>query len=1602
MDYSPLVTEQLILCCQCGTAIPPNPSNMCLNCIRNEVDITEGIPKQGTLYFCRNCERYLQPPAIWISAQLENAGFIWTEPHSKRVKLKLTIQKEVFASTILQQIFEVEFVVSHQQCNDCARVMAQNTWQAIVQVRQKVNHKRTFLYLEQLILKHNAHKDTINIKEVKDGIDFFYAQRSHAIKMVEFLNAVVPIKFKTSEQLISTDIHSNISNYKFSYSVEIVPICKDDLVCLPLKVARSLGNISPLVVCYRIGNSIHIMDPNTLAVGDIPTTVFWRIPFTSLATPKELTEYYVLDVEPLGPVRGKFVLADIQVARTSDFGRNDTTSFARSHLGGILHPGDTALGYDLSSSNFNNNVYDTLNRNELPDVILIKKSFPNRRKKIKSRNWKLKSLAKEQEEMAPRKQESERMEQDLEMFLRDLEEDPELRQTINLYKNPNPRGNKNIEMDLDGNLEINEKKDEDEEDEENFPDVNLGELLEDLNINDDEYIEAFSSITNRQSLPMTTIPSAHIPPDTILQLNQVLSNLASNDNSLRSAAEQQLNEQWIAQRPDLLLVGLAQLGRNHEATHGRSFSFVLIRRIAFKAQSQASKGEELTIWDLLQETSRQAIKNDLLISLSVEQENTVRHKVCDAVSEVAKNSFLKGQKWTELLPALFEASESPSAEHREAAFRIFSAVPNLITDQPTDILKQIFSANLQDIHSPAGRMAALKAAVAFMLEADKQSCISFAELMPQMLEVLSPLVAQRDEDGLVDGIMVFIELGENLPRVFKPVLINVLPFAVNLMKDKSLEDGTRQTALELLLTLSEASPSMMRKTPDFCAQVIPIALEMMTELEDFEDWYTTDDLEDDDNDENYVIGEHAMDRLARHLGGKAVLPITFQYIPTMLGSERWVQRHAALMAISAIGEGCIKIMKDELGKIIELVSPYLRDPHPRVRYAACNAIGQMSTDFQDTLQKKFHQLVLTHLIPVMAAPEPRVQAHAAAALVNFCEAADKSILEPYLDTIFERLLVLLNSGRTYVQEQAITTIATVADSAEDRFVKYYSAIMPLLINVLRNAHQKEYRLLRGKAMECASLIALAVGKETFATNANEFIELLAQTQQTVSEPDDPQISYLIACWARVCKVLEADFVPYLPIVMPPLLQSAQLKPDFAVLDPDEDIESKYSADDGWEFIGVAGQQIGIKTTVLEEKCTAVEMLICYARELGPAFQPYVENVLDIVLPLLKFYFHDGVRHAAAASIPHLLNSVKKGGASREYLLNMWHRIAEKVIEIIATETDPTFLWQWYVTFYESLETAGENSLTPIELESFTKATESQLKDFFERLKQREEARQSGDYDAEDEDIILEEEATEEGVLSELSKALHVILKTHRSAYLPSFEKLLPIVTSFLADSNPATRQWALCFIDDVVEFTGPASWNYQGHFLEKMIALLLDPAPDVRQAAAYGIGVCAQFGGENYAEASAVSLNPLFQIINASDSRTEENIYATENATSAVTKILKFNSSKFDVNSVIPSWFAALPILNDEEEAPLSYSYLLDLLEAQHPGIFGNNHENIPRIFTVFTDVLSAGILSEDLATRMVNALKVIFGSLSNELKTTLWNSIDPHKLKTLQEMNYF
>lgn len=486
-----------ILCCNCGVPIDGTASAgaLCYDCVKLSVDASEGIQREATLHTCRDCERWLSPPSQWVSAAPESrellalclrklrglnkiriidASFLWTEPHSRRIKVKITVQQEAFEGAIIQQTFQVEYVVNYQQCPDCAKSYTANVWRASVQVRQKVLHKRTFLYLEQLMLKHGAHKEAINIKEVQDGIDFFFSARNHAEKFVDFLNSVVPVRVKKSQELISMDIHTSKKSYKFTYSAEIVPICRDDLVALPIKLAKSIGNISPISLCYRIGTSINLIDPNTLQTADVPTAIYWRAPFTNLADVKELVEFIVLDIEPLGPSSGRFTLAECTVARASDLGANDKTYYCRTHLGSVLHAGDSVMGYQLTGTNFNNAQLEDIENSstyasQIPDVLLVKKHYA-RKRKPKTRAWRLKRMARDEGELLPKKADQERMDADYEMFLRDVEEDPELRQTLALYK-AEQRKKAADEMSV---VTTEDSGDED------VPTIDVDELLEDM------------------------------------------------------------------------------------------------------------------------------------------------------------------------------------------------------------------------------------------------------------------------------------------------------------------------------------------------------------------------------------------------------------------------------------------------------------------------------------------------------------------------------------------------------------------------------------------------------------------------------------------------------------------------------------------------------------------------------------------------------------------------------------------------------------------------------------------------------------------------------------------------------------------------------------------------------------------------------------------------------------------------------------------------------------------------------------------------------------------------------------------------------------------
>ncbi|KAI9844905.1 MAG: hypothetical protein M1837_005191 [Sclerophora amabilis] len=1067
-----------------------------------------------------------------------------------------------------------------------------------------------------------------------------------------------------------------------------------------------------------------------------------------------------------------------------------------------------------------------------------------------------------------------------------------------------------------------------------------------------------------------------LPFEVLSALNQLLHALSSSDNNLRAQAEDQLNNEWTQARPNLLLMGLVVQIQSAEEASLRTFAAVLFRRIATKTRKDPMSDESKELFLTLEQAEKVEIRQKLLECLNGETLPHVRNKVGDAVAEIARQYTDNGEQWPDLLGVLFQASQSQDAGQREGAFRIFSTTPGIIEKQHETTVLAAFERGFKD-DDVSVRLAAMEAFASFFRSITKKAQQKYYALIPEILNILPPMKESHDSEQLSKALVALIDLAEVAPRMFKNMFHNLVTFSITVIQDKELGDQARQNALELMATFSDYAPQMCRKDTSYTSEMVTQCLSLMTDIgmddDDASDWNAAEDNDVEESDQNHVAGEQCMDRLANKLGGQTILPPTFNWLPRMMTSSSWRDRHAALMAISAISEGCQELMVGELDKVLDLVVPALTDPHPRVRWAGCNAMGQMSTDFAGTMQEKYHQIILPNLILVLEAQEPRVQSHAAAALVNFCEEAEKSILEPYLDNLLNHLLVLLRSPQRFVQEQALSTIATVADSAEATFGRYYDTLMPLLFSVLEKEQQKEYRLLRAKAMECATLIALAVGKDKLGQDALMLVQLLGTIQQNIRDADDPQSQYLLHCWGRMCRVLGLDFLPYLHSVMPPLMELASAKADIQLLDDEEQV-AQIEQEEGWELVPLKGKVIGIKTTTLDEKHMAIELIVIYAQVLEGGFEPYVAEIMEkIALPGLAFFFHDPVRVASAKCVPQLLNSYKKAhGDTSPQIAGLWGKTIDKVLEVLSAEPAIDTLAEMYQCFYESVEVLGKNCLSPSSMDAFVTSARSALEDYQTRVKARLEERnetEEGEEESEDMLYAIEDDQT---LLSDMNKAFHTVFKNQGSSFLPHWERLLEFYDTFITSTDSTQRQWALCIMDDVLEFCGENSWAYSSHIIKPLMEGMRDEVAANRQASAYGVGVAAHKGGPAWSEFAAAAIPALFQVTLNAQAREDDHVFATENACASIAKILNFNSSKVaDVREAVEHWVDTLPVINDEEAAPYAYSFLAQLIDQQHPIIMAQ----APKCFVFIAQALEAETLQGQTAQRVVAAAKQLLGN---------------------------
>ena len=590
INASSMITYSKIICCICGVSMDANSEGICEACAKKNIDITTGITKVASLTYCRTCDRFKKPP--WMKVERESqdmmnlclskikglnkvqvidSSFVWTEPHSKEIKIKITIQKELNKS-LISTSFIITFKEDWTQCEDCKKTFTPHQWRAVVQLRQKVNHKRTFLFLEQVILKHKAQNKALNIKEHPEGVDFYFSNKAQANSFCSFVHEFLICQSKTSRQLISVDEKSNEAEYKESFRLEIAPVCQDDLVILNEEQYKKLGSIGPVLLCYKQVNSLKFIDPISFETLDLDNNTYWRYELKSYIDRKCLSEFLILSVEEevdykkiaekdksmriikkivskknkkekmdidtnndndnsvninLNETKNsiksnmtnsskymerlekkleekKIKIVNVKCIRNSEKEENKEIIEIRSFLGRKMRPGDVYYGYDLTRINISdeNEEFLSKKKGKIPDIILVKKKYNNYRRIFKLKHLKMdvdgedNEQSEDEEEQEKNNENNEKkkgkkkfkkkhnnknknkaknLEKDRDEFLKDVGTNKDIREYINLYKDPKALDELNKQMD---NLGI-EQKDLNDSD----LDIKYEELLDDVNEN---------------------------------------------------------------------------------------------------------------------------------------------------------------------------------------------------------------------------------------------------------------------------------------------------------------------------------------------------------------------------------------------------------------------------------------------------------------------------------------------------------------------------------------------------------------------------------------------------------------------------------------------------------------------------------------------------------------------------------------------------------------------------------------------------------------------------------------------------------------------------------------------------------------------------------------------------------------------------------------------------------------------------------------------------------------------------------------------------------------------------------------------------------------
>jgi len=1083
--------------------------------------------------------------------------------------------------------------------------------------------------------------------------------------------------------------------------------------------------------------------------------------------------------------------------------------------------------------------------------------------------------------------------------------------------------------------------------------------------------------------------------------------IMANDNAIRSAAEKRFSDAK-SQQPGTTVAALFQtLAQPQLEEPLREQAAVLLRQCLAKLREDDSP------WSKLGAQAQTESKAQLLQLFQVEAQSKVRRKLADCIQSLGNQliDVQDGERpqniqvWPELLPLLLRIITDNTKDAELRADALWTVKELITTIWPVllasrDQTGMVMKGCLADPSLPVQANAACMFCELLDSIESKEDRAAF---MPMVVDLCGALqrVAEGGEAKDINQVLQSMEGTNNSVDFFKDhVGSHLLPVLRAVAKSHKAED-TRRLALEVLISFAETKPKAMSKVPGYIEQTLDIAVGFLMELSDDVNTWAEEDEDEAEDDEQFTNGKEVVDRLCRSMNKAEKFPQVMEVLKPVLGSfmqsSEWKQVVAAITVLSQIAE----YVDDEamVTQMMAGIKVHLKSSDPRIRHAAWSAVAQLAEDHDDfvTAEALSAQL-LPEFLAALDDPCKRVAARSMEAFQLYGQACEREILEPFVRPMMEKLGQKLQSNQLSIQRHTVTFIAVIAGQVEDDFAPYYGQLMPVLKQLIGAVlHNTEERTLLGKAFECVSLLAKAVGSAGFRADAESIMQAMTQAASVPDLPaNDPVKEYMLQAAQRICWTMKADFLPFVPHILPGILEKFKLAPqelDSSTRDgigDEEEVNLALVPDkDGKVKVMV------MSTSAMEDLSNALECVHTFVEELGKVYAPFVAQTAQALLPVFDFSMAEQIRDMAFETWGELCNAAHEGG-NAEVLSQLVREFLQRILPKMESgggdngSVDAGALKTLADGVAACLKKAGQNVLVAEQLKHICQVALGVLSASFERREAMKAASKAAPQ-GEEEDAGDEEDDEDEPALRiACCEVIGALMKGHADIFAAEVMPLvLPVVDRLIQPTVPVEdRKLAIFVVCDFLEHLQQRVTAQWPQFMPQVLRDVMNPSAEIRQPACYGTSLAAR--NPAFASVAADAAKSLMQVISESRSRAKKKSEkpaqaCADNALSALVEILLHHQQVVagQEAQMWSVWVQGLPCQEDEEEGKKNHAMLLQLVVSEKREVVGEAGANLAQVLSILVDVYKTDMASED-TSKGIGQLVLKVGSNLEQLAAQL------------------